>query len=102
MDQYSTENILHKLQSKISTHPPLIGNIELKIEGLNSFYLSRVDEKNNASLDATETGCVITMSLDTFKACIEKKASPMSAFMEGDLKIDGDMSLAMSLSGILQ
>lgn len=43
----------------------------------------------------------LTASAETFKAILDGEENPTAAFMTGKLKIDGDMGLAMKLSGVL-
>lgn len=43
----------------------------------------------------------LTASADTFQAIMEGTENPTAAFMTGKLTVDGDMGLAMQLSGIL-
>ena len=52
----------------------------------------------------TEDGaadCVITLARDDFEALISGDLNPTAAFMQGKLKVDGDMSVAMQLSQLL-
>jgi putative sterol carrier protein len=53
---------------------------------------------------STEDGaadCTITMSKDDFEALVSGDLNPTAAFMQGKLKVDGDMSVAMQLSQLL-
>lgn len=45
--------------------------------------------------------CTITMSKDDFEALASGDLNPTAAFMQGKMKIDGDMSVAMQLSQVL-
>ena len=45
--------------------------------------------------------CVITISKEDFVALTTGELNPTAAFMQGKLKVDGDMSVAMQLSQIL-
>lgn len=48
-----------------------------------------------------EADCTITMELDDFVALTKGELNPTSAFMQGKMKIAGDMSVAMALSQVL-
>ncbi|NMG40304.1 sterol-binding protein [Chelativorans sp. ZYF759] len=53
---------------------------------------------------STEDGaadCTIAMSKDDFEAMVSGDLNPTAAFMQGKLKVDGDMSVAMQLSQLL-
>lgn len=43
----------------------------------------------------------LTADAETFKAILDGEQNPTAAFMTGKLTVDGDMGLAMKLSGVL-
>lgn len=45
--------------------------------------------------------CTIKLSLDDLESLVAGQLNPTMAFMQGKLKIEGDMSVAMALSQIL-
>ena len=47
-----------------------------------------------------EAACTISMSLDTMKEIIAGEIDPMSAVMEGDVEVDGDNAVAVSVQGL--
>ena len=47
------------------------------------------------------TDCTITVSRENFEDLIAGDLSPTAAFMTGKLKVEGDMSNAMQLQGVL-
>ncbi|QDZ02739.1 sterol-binding protein [Nitratireductor mangrovi] len=51
---------------------------------------------NNADAD-----CTISMSKDDFESLVSGELDPTAAFMQGKMKVDGDMSAAMALSQVL-
>jgi putative sterol carrier protein len=53
---------------------------------------------NNEDLPAD---CTIIVSKDDFEALSEGKLDPTMAFMQGKIKINGDMSVAMKLQPLL-
>ena len=56
---------------------------------------SRVTEEEGPA-DTT-----ISISWDDWQALRDKRLDPMTAFMTGKLRVDGDMSTAMQLQGVL-
>lgn len=53
---------------------------------------------------STEDGaadCTITMSKDDFEALTSGDLNPTMAYMQGKLKVAGDMTIAMQLSQVL-
>lgn len=60
----------------------------------------RVDE-NGVSIDDADADCTLTADLETFRGMMDGSTDPTSAFMSGQLTVDGDMGVAMQLSGAL-
>jgi putative sterol carrier protein len=50
---------------------------------------------------AGDADCTITVSKDDFESIAAGELNPTAAFMQGKMKIDGDMSVAMQLSQVL-
>lgn len=45
--------------------------------------------------------CTITLAIDDLEALIAGELNPTMAFMQGKLKVEGDMSVAMALSQVI-
>lgn len=59
-----------------------------------------VDEAGARAAD-TETDVTLTADADTFQRILEGDLDPTAAFMQGRLKLDGDMATAMRLGSAL-
>jgi putative sterol carrier protein len=60
-----------------------------------------VIDGSDVSTGDRDADCTITMSLDDFESLISGDLNPTAAFMQGKMKIEGDMSVAMQLSQVL-
>ena len=60
-----------------------------------------VIDGNKVSLDDAAADCTIALSKGDLESMMTGELSPTAAFMQGKLKVDGDMSVAMALSQIL-
>lgn len=58
---------------------------------------------DGASISTTDApaDCTIKLSLDDLESLVAGELNPTMAFMQGKLKIEGDMSVAMALSQVL-
>ena len=51
--------------------------------------------------DGEEADVTLTASRETFEGIMDGSVNPTTAFMTGKLKVEGDMSNAMQLQGVL-
>ena len=59
-----------------------------------------IDGAKVSTADA-EADCTIRLSKDDLESLIAGELNPTMAFMQGKLKVEGDMSVAMQLSQVL-
>lgn len=60
-----------------------------------------VIDGQKVSTEDAPADCTITISSDDFEALTSGELNPTMAYMQGKLKVAGDMSIAMQLSQIL-
>ena len=51
--------------------------------------------------EEADADCTVTLSADLYQDILDHKTSGMMAFMQGQLSIDGDMSLAMKVGELI-
>ena len=73
------------------------GTIKFEIEGEGGIIVDSAGVR--AGDDAADV--TLTADADTFQGVLSGDINPTSAFMQGKLKVDGDMGLAMKLGSLL-
>jgi len=85
------------LQEKISGG--FDGSAKFEIEGEGAILID--DAGVRAAADGAEADVTLTADADTFQQILSGDLNPTSAFMGGQLRLDGDMGTAMKLGGLL-
>ena len=74
-------------------------------DGIAKFLItdegSVIIDNDGVRISEEEADVTLSASAEVFEAIMEGEQSSTAAFMTGKLSVDGDMSLAMKLAGIL-
>ena len=94
--------IVEQMGSRIGANSGLGGTVKLDFGDPGSVY---IDGKSNPNTVSEGTGqsadCTISVSLETFEKMVKGELDGTSAFMQGKLRVAGDMGLAMKLGPVL-
>jgi putative sterol carrier protein len=97
------QNIIEKMGSAIGSNSGLGGTLKFDFGEPGSVYIDGKSTPNTvADGEGQSADCTITVGLDTFDKMIKGELDGTSAFMQGKLRVAGDMGLAMKLGPILQ
>ncbi len=97
------DTIISEMDKRLGANSGLGGTLKFDFGEAGSIFIDGTSEPNAViSGDGKTADCTITLSLETFERLISRQLDPTSAFMQGKLRIAGDMGLAMKLSPILQ
>jgi putative sterol carrier protein len=77
------------------------GSYRFDIEGVGSFRLEVHDGRLSFYEDGAPADCVIAGSADEFVKIAEGQHNMLTAYMQGRVRIEGDLPLAKLLHGIL-
>ena len=96
------EQIADGMRKAIGTgNSGLNATLKFDFEGNGNIYIDGKADPNTVSTENKPADCTITVSLDTFKKMVSRELDGTTAFMQGKLKVAGDMSVAMKLGPIL-
>lgn len=73
------------------------GSIKVVIEDEGSFII----DENGARVADGDSNCTMHTDAETLQGIVDGSVNPTSAFMGGNLRIEGDMSQAMKLATML-
>ena len=90
-----------RMRERVGEDSGLGARIKFDFGGDGVILLDATQTPNVVSNDDEEADCTIRITLDNFVDMGNGDLSPTMAFMMGKLKVDGDLSLAMKLQGLL-
>jgi len=103
MSSEQVNQIISQMGSTIGGNSGLGGTLKFDFGEPGSVYIDGKSSPNTVTDGAGKTAdCTITVSLETFEKMVKGELDGTSAFMQGKLRVAGDMGLAMKLGPILQ
>ena len=97
------QEIITQMGAAIGANSGLGGTLKFDFGEPGSVLIDGKSTPNTVSDgDGKNADCTISVSLDTFEKMVKGELDGTSAFMQGKLRVAGDMGLAMKLGPILQ
>lgn len=102
MDDATLAKAVETLQEKVSGEDAFGSTVRFDFEGEGAILVDgNASPPSVASNSDDEADCTITANEDTFREMMDGELDPTSAYMTGKIKIDGDMSAAMTIARLL-
>ncbi|HKD20814.1 MAG TPA: SCP2 sterol-binding domain-containing protein [Rhizomicrobium sp.] len=103
MSSEQVKQIVAQMGGAIGANSGLGGTLKFDFGEPGSVYIDGKSSPNAVTEgDGKNADCTISLSLETFEKMIKGELDGTSAFMQGKLRVAGDMGLAMKLGPILQ
>jgi putative sterol carrier protein len=103
MSSEQVKQIVAEMGGAVGANSGLGGTLKFDFGEPGSVYIDGKSSPNTVSDGEGKTAdCTISVSLDTFEKMVKGELDGTSAFMQGKLRVAGDMGLAMKLGPLLQ
>jgi len=97
------QKIISEMGDRLGSNSGLGGTLKFDFGDPGSVFIDGKSLPNSVADGAGRSAdCTITVSLETFEKMVKGELDGTSAFMQGKLRVAGDMGLAMKLGPILQ
>jgi putative sterol carrier protein len=92
------QDVADGMKQRVSGNSPLGGTLKFDLGEAGSLFIDGTGHENTVAINKNDpASCTISMTADDFKELIHGRLQPTSAFMQGRMRVDGDMTLAMKL-----
>ncbi|MFT5916274.1 MAG: putative sterol carrier protein [Flammeovirgaceae bacterium] len=94
---------LEEVTKKIEENAQKVDGIEATVKFVldsGTVYVDGNGSHNTVTNDSKEADCEVEVSTENLEAMIKGELNPMMAFMNQQMKIDGDMTVAMKLASL--
>ena len=103
MTSAQIQQIVAQMGQAIGANSGLGGTLKFDFADAGSVLIDGKSTPNAVTDgEGKSADCTISVSMDTFEKMVKGELDGTSAFMQGKLRVAGDMGLAMKLGPILQ
>ena len=96
----SLENMISQFEKRASTSEPIGGKLKFEVDGVG-FIIDGTSENNTVKASDEEADCTISLTAEVLEKLRDGDINPMMAVMGGQIKITGDMGLAMKVQSLM-
>jgi putative sterol carrier protein len=96
------QEVANALANRVGGKAPLGGTIKFDLGGAGSLLIDGTGADNTVAVNQNgDARCTISMTSEDFGDLIAGNLQPTAAFMQGKMRVDGDMGLAMKLGQLV-
>jgi putative sterol carrier protein len=96
----SVDNIISQFEKRASNAEPIGGKIKFEVDGVG-ILIDGTSETNTVSASNDDADCTISLTAEVLEKLRDGEINPMMAVMGGQIKITGDMGLAMKVQSLM-
>ena len=96
----SHQKVFDQFKERAENAAPLGGTLKCIVDD-NAIFIDGNGDNNTVSMDDLEADCTITVSTEVLEKLRDGALNPMMAVMGGQIKIGGDMGLAMKVQSLM-
>ena len=96
----SLENMISQFEKRASTSEPIGGKLKFEVDGVG-ILIDGTSNKNTVIASDGEADCTISLTAEVLEKLRDGEINPMMAVMGGQIKISGDMGLAMKVQSLM-
>lgn len=94
--------VTEQIRAAVGENSGLGKTVKLDLMDKGTIFIDGASVPNTVTNEDKPADATVTMAWDDFMALSEGKLDPMMAFMQGKLKITGDMMIAQKLAPLLK
>ncbi|MBA3999952.1 SCP2 sterol-binding domain-containing protein [Brevundimonas sp.] len=95
-------SVTEHIRTAVGENSGLGKTVKIDLGETGQIYIDGASVPNTVTNEDKPADAVVTISWDDFMALSEGKLDPMMAFMQGKLKVAGDMMIAQKLAPLLK
>lgn len=96
----SIDNLISQFEKRAATAAPIGGTLKFEVDGMG-ILIDGSGETNTVKASEDAADCTISLTAEVLQKLRDGEINPMMAVMGGQIKISGDMGLAMKVQSLM-
>ncbi len=96
----SIDNMISQFEKRAATAAPIGGTLKFEVDGMG-ILIDGSGETNTVKASEDAADCTISLTAEVLQKLRDGEINPMMAVMGGQIKISGDMGLAMKVQSLM-
>ena len=92
--------MISQFEKRASNSEPIGGKLKFEVDGVG-ILIDGTSETNTVSASNDDADCTISLTAEVLEQLRDGEINPMMAVMGGQIKITGDMGLAMKVQSLM-